>query len=153
MATAFTVAQMDTLAKETNRSVIKSQGSRDMLFIRSRVVDFDALATLTGQALAHSDTYPVLSLNAGELIINAGVDILTAATGAGDIDFGFTAGDVDGLVDGVEANDKSFTVKAARGVLLPLYIDAADTADCLEAAGSASLALCVARFWLMIAKF
>jgi hypothetical protein len=153
MATAFTVAQMNTLAKETNRSVIKSQGSRDMLFIRSRVVDFDALATLTGQALAHSDTYPVLSLNDGELIINAGVDILTAATSASDIDFGFVSGDVDGLVDGVEANDKSFTVKAARGELLPLYIDANDTADITEISGSQTLAACVARCWVMIAKF
>ena len=153
MATAFTVAQMDLLPKENNRSMIKSQGSRDLLWIRERTVDFDDLATLTGVALAHSDTYPVLSLNAGELILNAGVDILTAATAASDIDFGFTAGDVDGLVDGVEANDAGFTVKAARGALLPLYMAAADTADALEISGAQTLAACVARFWVMIAKF
>ena len=153
MATAFTVAQMDLLPKEKNRSMIKSQGSRDLLWIRERTVDFDSLATLTGVALAHSDTYPVLSLNAGELILNAGVDILTAATAASDIDFGFTAGDVDGLVDGVEANDAGFTVKAARGALLPLYMAAADTADALEISGAQTLAACVARFWVMIAKF
>jgi hypothetical protein len=153
MATAFTVAQMDKLAKETTHSTIKSQGSRDMLYIRSRVVDFDSLATLTGQALAHSDTYPVLSIKAGELIINAGVDILTVATAASDIDFGFTGGDVDGLVDGVEANDVDFTVKNARGALLPLYMGSADTADALEISGAQTLAACVARFWLMIAKF
>ena len=153
MATAFTVAQMDLLPKEKNRSMIKSQGSRDLLWIRERTVDFDDLATLTGVALAHSDTYPVLSLNAGELILNAGVDILTAATAASDIDFGFTAGDVDGLVDGVEANDAGFTVKAARGELLPLYMAAADTADALEISGAQTLAACVARFWVMIAKF
>ena len=153
MATAFTVAQMDLLPKEKNRSMIKSQGSRDLLWIRERTVDFDSLATLTGVALAHSDTYPVLSLNAGELILNAGVDILTAATAASDIDFGFTGGDVDGLVDGVEADDAGFTVKAARGALLPLYMAAADTADALEISGAQTLAACVARFWVMIAKF
>lgn len=153
MATAFTVAQMDNLAKENNISCIKSQGSRDVMFIRSRVVNFDSLATLTGVALAHSDTYPVLSANAGELIINAGVDILTAATAASDIDFGFTGGDVDGLVDGVEANSASFTVKAARGALLPLYMHADDTCDALEISGAQTLAACVARFWLLIAKY
>jgi hypothetical protein len=153
MATAFSVAQMNVLAKENNISCIKAQGSRDALFIRSRVVNFDSLATLSGVALAHSDTYPVLTVNAGELIVNAGCDILTAATGAADIDLGFTGGDVDGLVDGIEANDATFTVKAARGVLLPLYIDANDTVDVLESAGSATLAACVARVWVMIAKF
>jgi hypothetical protein len=153
MATAFTVAQMDLLPKENNRSLVKGAGGRDVMFIRERVVDFDSLATLSGVALAHSDTYPVLSLNAGELILNAGVDILTAATAAADIDFGFTGGDVDGLVDGVEANDADFTVKAARGALLPLYMAAADTADALEISGAQTLAGCVARFWVLVAKF
>ena len=153
MATAFTVAQMDLLPKENNISCIKGQGSRDALFIRSRVVDFDALATLSGVALAHSDTYPVLTLNKGELVINAGVDIQKAATAASDIDFGFTGADVDGLVDGVEANDTTFTVKAARGVLLPLYMFAADTADVLESSGAQTLAGCIARCWALIGKF
>ena len=153
MATAFTVAQMDLLPKENNISIIKSQGSRDVMWFRSRVVNFNTLATLSGVALAHSDTYPVLSVNAGELIVNAGVDILTAATAASDIDFGFTGGDVDGLVDGVEANDAGFTVKAARGALLPLYIAANDTCDALEISGAQTLAACVARFWIMVAKF
>ena len=153
MATAFTVAQMDLLPKEKNTSVIKSQGSRDALWIRSRVVNFDTLATLSGVALAHSDTYPVLSANAGELILNSGVDILTVATGAADIDFGFTAGTVDALIDGVEANDTTMTARNATGTLLPLYMYAADTCDGLESSGGATLAGCIARFWILVAKF
>jgi len=153
MATVFTVAQMDKLAKENNISCIKAQGSRDALFIRSRVVNFDSLATLTGVSLAASDSGPVLTANAGELIVNAGVDIQKVATAASDIDFGFTGADVDGLVDGVEANDLTFTVKAARGVLLPLYMPSADTCDFLEASGAQSLAGCIARFWILVAKF
>ena len=152
MATVFTTAQMDNLPKETSHSLIKSQGSRDIMVIRSRVVNFDTLATATGATLATGDSGPVLNIKAGELIINAGVDILTVATAAADIDFGFTDGDVDGLVDGVEADDVDFTVKAARGVLLPLYVGTADTADFVEVGGQ-SLAACVARFWIMVAKF
>jgi len=153
MATAFTVAQMDNINKEQSFSLISGQGGKDRMVIRSRVVDFDSLATLSGVALAHSDTYPVLNVKAGELIINAGVDILTVATAASDIDFGFTGGDVDGLVDGVEANDVDFTAKAARGALLPLYVGTADTCDALESSGAQTLAACVARFWIMVAKF
>ena len=153
MATAFSQAQMNAskLKVLEHGIVAKAGGSKD-LFIRSMFVNFDRIATLTGQALAAGDSFPLLPVYAKELIINASVDIITAATGAADIDLGFTGGDVDGLADGIEADDTEFTVKAARGVLLPLYIVSNDTCDILES-GGASLAGCEVRVWALIGRF
>jgi hypothetical protein len=151
MATAFTKAQVNAskAGREKNYDPTKKPG-RSAIIVRQVRLDFDAIASTSGTALAASDTYQAIDVSAGETILNAWVNIITAATGAADIDLGFTGGDVDGLVDGVEANDTAMTVKAARGVLLPLYMTANDTVDVLEASGGASLAGCVADVGLLI---
>ena len=151
MATAFTKAQVNDskAGREKNYDPTKKPG-RGQLIVRQVRMDFDAIATTSGQALAHSDTYQCIDVSAGELIISAWVTIITAATAASDIDLGFVGGDVDGLVDGVEANDVAMTVKAARGVLLPLYMTEVDTVDITEISGAQTLAGCVADVGLLI---
>ena len=151
MATAFTKAQVNDskAGREKNYDPTKKPG-RGQLIVRTVRMDFDAIATTSGVALAHSDTYQAMDVSKGETILNAWVTILTAATAAADIDLGFTAGDVDGLVDGVEANDVAMTVKAARGVLLPLYMTENDTIDVLEISAAQTLAGCVAEVGVLI---
>ena len=153
MATTFTVAQMAYMPTSMDVPTVRGMGGKKVVFLRSKIVDFDNLATLTSQALAHSDIYPVLQVKAGELILNAGVDILTAATAAATLDMGFTTDGPAGLVSAKAANDTSFTAKTAVGVLLPLYITANDNVDLLEKSGAQTFAALVARVWLLIAKW
>jgi len=148
MATAHTKANA-VAAKciDKNYDPSKKPG-RSPLIVRQVRMDFDAIATAAGSTLAANDTFQCLDVSKGETIIEAGINIITAATGAADFDLGFTGGDVDGLVDGVEANDTAMTVKAARGVLLPLYMTANDTVDIISLTAAASG--CVADVWLLI---
>jgi hypothetical protein len=124
----------------------------DLLFMQTRI-DFDALATATGQALAHSDTYQIFDVRAGDVVVFMGFDIETVATGAADMDIGLTGGDTDGFIDGIEANDASPTVVAAPfGLLSGTRFASADTIDVLEKSGAQTLAGCVCRFWAIIIR-
>ena len=152
MATVFTAAQIDSAcALQQDYGAISNCRKRNIV-MRSRLIKFDEIATVTSQALAQADSYPVLNVFAGELIMNAGINIMKVATGAATIDMGFTGGDVDGLLNTIVANDLSFTAKTGVGVLLPLSIDTTDTVDLLEVSGAATLAGCIIRAWLMIEK-
>jgi len=123
------------------------------LIIRKVKINFDALATATGVALALSDTYQIMDINAGETVVMMGFNVETAATAAADMDIGFTSGDTDGLVDGIEANDATPTVVAAPfGLLSGTYFATADTIDVLEKSGAQTLAACVCTFWALITR-
>jgi hypothetical protein len=153
MAHTFTLAEMAYMPKEVQTSVVRGMGGKDVIFLRSKILDFDNLATLTSQALATGDIYPTLGVKAGELILNAGVDVLTVATAAAQFDLGFTTDSADGLLSVKLANDASFTTKTAVGALLPLYMSANDNVDLLETSAAQSLAGCVARVWILVAKW
>jgi hypothetical protein len=148
MATTFTSAIL-TAAKviPKNFDPTKKPG-RSQLIVRQAHMNFDDIATNTGTALAANDVFQCFNVSAGETVISAGVNILKVATGACDIDLGMT--DVDGFVDGVEANDVTETVKAARGVLLPCYIYSNDTVDIITL--TASGAGCIADIWALILR-
>jgi hypothetical protein len=124
----------------------------DLLFMETRI-DFDALATATGTALALSDTYQIFEVRAGDIVVFSGFDIESVATAAADIDIGLTAVDTDGFIDGIEANDASPTVVAAPfGLLSGTRFAAADTIDALEKSGAQTLAGAVVRFWVIIIR-
>jgi len=152
MATAFTLANMDTSKFDIKNSDPTKKPGRGMLHVRSRVINFDTLATATGTALAHSDTYQVFDLAPGDIIIAAGVNILTAATAAATLDLGFTGGTVDYFVDGLAANDTTLPSQTDGYFNGPAYISAADTLDLKEAGGAQTLAGCVAQVWALIAR-
>jgi len=151
MATAFTKAQVNAskAGREKNYDPTKKPG-RGQLIVRQVRMDFDAIATTSGTALGVSDTYQAIDISEGETIISAWVNIITAATAASDIDLGFTGGDVDALIDGLDANVATKGTKAARGALLPLYMAENDTVDVLESTGAQTLAGCVADVGLLI---
>jgi len=154
MATAYTSAQISGtgpnqagMMAETHKWTDKVGGAE--MLLRKVKIDFDHLATQTGVALAANDTFQVMHVNAGETVVFCGFHIDKVATGAADIDFGLTGGDVDGFIDGIEANDASPTVVAAPfGLLSGTYFSSGDTLD--AKALSASLAGCICTFWALI---
>jgi hypothetical protein len=148
MATAYTMAQVASGRGITKIYDPTRKPGRGTLHVRQVHMDFDNIATATGVALATNDTFQVMGVKKGELIIECGINILKVATGAAVFDLGFTSGDVDGLIDGVAASDVDFTAKAARGVLMPIYMYADDTLDILSL--TASAAGCKADVWALI---
>jgi hypothetical protein len=88
-------------------------------------------ASLT--AFATGDSLAVIQIPAKTLIMAAGIDVTTADGTAGTVDLGFTGGDVDAWVDGVDAN----AVGSAVGLgtltvtVAGCYLAAADTLDLL----------------------
>jgi hypothetical protein len=157
MATAFTRKQISGGGVGEYGAKTRDHRWRNVtgndLILREIRIDFDALATATGTALALSDTYQIMDVMAGDIVVFMGFDIESAATNAADIDIGLTAGDTDGFVDGIEANDTSPTVVAAPfGLLSGTRFAAADTIDALEKSGAQTLAGCKARFWAFIIR-
>lgn len=153
MATSFTAAQMAAggmVVKE--HSANSGTGGKDHILVRSCIVDFDGLATNTGVALATGDVYPLLPVNVGEVIPSAGIDVLKVATGASDLDFGFTGGDTKAIYEAFIANDNgevsTVTAIMAKG---PIYVITTDTLDVVTA--TQTLAGAVLRFWALILRF
>lgn len=153
MATAFTNAQVVAGSGQPQHHKIDTNG-RNIMTIKSQIVNFDGIATASGVALALSDTYQALNIEAGETVITAGVQILKVATGAADIDLGFTGGNEDEFVDGINAD--SVSSASNSGSLLDtvhnIYFAAADTIDILEASAGASLAGCVVKVWALVVR-
>jgi len=147
MATAFTRANLAASKQNVvNHDPTKKPG-RGVLHMRKCRVDFDAIATTTGTALAANDTFQVFDVAPGDVIIAAGGNVITATTGACVIDLGFTGGDVDMLMDGLVANDTSLPA-CTRGILHPVYIATSDTVDALTL--TASGAGGVVEFWMLV---
>jgi hypothetical protein len=153
MATAFTMAN---LAAATNcpkkewkwRS---DKGGATINFVK-QTMNFDNIATAASSAtLAASDTFQTIAVKAGDTVLACGFNVTTAASGACDIDFGVTGVDVDGFIDGIEANDVTPTVVGAPyGLLSGTRFAAADTLDCLALTAAATNA--VIDFWAMILR-
>jgi hypothetical protein len=157
MATVFTRQQISgTGPKQYGAKVQTHRWSSAFgadLYVSKIRIDFDALATATGVALAASDNFPLFDVRAGDTVLFCGFHITTAATGAADLDVGITGeANVAGFIDGIEANDTSPTVVAAPfGLHSGTTFSSADTVDAVEV-GGASLAGCVAEFWMMFVR-
>ena len=146
MATAWTRAQVVAAGGYQKESKM----SKDVV-IRSQIMNFDSIASLASGSLAHSDTFQCLDVKAGETILMAGINVLTAASGAAVADLGFTGGTVDHFIDGLVMNDTSLPSNTTC-LDAPMYIASADTIDLLESGASASLAGCKAIVWALIAR-
>lgn len=144
MATAWTNAQVvagSGIEKEI-------QISKDVV-IRSITVNFDKIASVSGTALAVNDTFPCLNVRAGETILLAGVNVLTATTAAATGDLGFTGGVVDYFVDGIALNDTTFP-SITTSFDGAMYIPSADTIDLISL--SQSPAGGKIKVWALIAR-
>jgi hypothetical protein len=85
-------------------------------------------------ALAATDSLAVLHIPAKTLILAAGIDVTTAETTSSTLDLGYTGGDVDAWVDGLDPT--SITSAVGLGTLMTTavstnYHHTADTLDLL----------------------
>ena len=110
--------------------------------------------TAGATALATGDSLQVLSLPANTLIMAVGATTITAEGAASTFDIGLTGGDVDGFIDGGNANAAGTT--QSNGALLISantghYLAAADTIDMLIGVSGAVTDLAKIKVWAVIA--
>ena len=95
------------------------------------VVDFATALSDKGSALAANDIIPCISVPAGTLILNAGIQVDTvASSGTTTLDLG-TGTDVDCFVDGFDSDDGTAAGTFAQNAAAyqPILATAADTID------------------------
>ena len=110
--------------------------------------------TAGATALSAGDSLQVLSIPANTLVMAVGATTVTAEGAASTFDLGLTGGDVDGFVDGGDANSAGTT--NSNGALLISannghYFSAADTIDMLIGVSGAVTDSAVIKVWAVIA--
>ena len=122
------------------------------------VLDFATITadrvTAGATALAAGDSIEVISLPANTLIMAVGATTQTAEGAASTFDIGLTGGDVDGFIDGGNANAAGTT--QSTGALLngdnqTHYLAAADTLDMLIGVSGAVTDTAKIKVWVVIA--
>ena len=111
-------------------------------------------ATAGATALAAGDSIQVLSIPANTLVMAVGATTITAEGAASTFDIGLTGGDVDGFVDGGNANAAGTT--SSNGALLngdnqSHYFAAADTIDMLIGVSGAVTDAAKIKVWALVA--
>ena len=126
MATAYTLQQIsDSQGPATEIKISKD------LVLRKRVLNFDGIATQTAVALAADDTFQAFQIRAGELVLSAGIAVLTATTGAATGSLGFTTDAATHFATTQALNDTTFPSDTRTSDTPPIYISAVDTLDLL----------------------
>lgn len=119
------------------------------------VVDFAAAATSKGSALAASDVIEALSVPANTCILNAGLEVITAAGGESSdttYDLGITGVDADVFVDGFDGDAATAGTYAQNAAAFqPVVIGAtADTVDLLIATATTAPTSGTVRVWAVL---
>ena len=149
MATAFTVAQIASAgSRVVNHDPTKKPG-RGTLFFRSVRLDFDAIGSAVG-AVAVNDTYQLFDVAVGDIILMAGINVITACTAAMTADIGFTGSIVDHFIDGFACNAVTMAPAVTTCLDSPVYISAADTLDLKAVAQSPAGG--VIEVWALIGR-
>ena len=112
-----------------------------------------ARATAGATALAAGDSLEVLSIPADTLVMAVGATTITAEGAASTFDIGLTGGDVDGFVDGGDANSTGTT--NSNGALLISannghYFESADTIDMLIGVSGAVTDTAKIKVWALV---
>jgi len=111
-------------------------------------------ATAGATALAAGDSIQVLSIPANTLVMAVRATTMTAEGAAETLDIGLTGGDVDGFVDGGDANAAGTT--NSNGALLIAnnnghYFATADTIDMLIGVSGAVTDAAKIKVWALVA--
>ena len=115
----------------TNRPGRYNPGIRTPYLVENTI---DISAVNGDAGAAQNDVLRVIDLPAETLVMEAGIEVLTALTSSVTMDLGITGGDVDIYTDGdTNATGYSTLTATARHVAA-----SADTLDVLEASGTAS---------------
>jgi hypothetical protein len=102
-------------------------------YLVENTIDIAAINSAAGTA--DGDVVQCLDIPAETLIMQAGVEVLTALSGSVTIDLGITGGDVDNFVDG-DTNATGYSVLTAT---VNQVIASADTLDALLAGAASSV--------------
>ncbi len=101
-------------------------------YLVENTIDISAINDAAGTA--DGDVVQCLDVPAETLIMQAGVEVLTALSGSATIDLGITGGDVDNFVDG-DTNATGYSVLTATANIVNA---SADTLDALIAGAASS---------------
>jgi len=150
-------AYTDTHGFDKGSAAHPAKGTNRVGYIEV-VLDFaeitSARVTAGATALAAGDSIEVISLPANTLIMAVGATTQTAEGAASTFDIGLTGGDVDGFVDGGDANTAGTT--SSNGALLDgdnqsHYLAAADTIDMLIGVSGAVTDAAKIKVWAVVA--
>ena len=145
---------MATVTTLAGGAVSRNALSRQFYTVEKEI-DFAAAATAKGSALAAADVIEAISVPAGTMILNAGMQVVTAAVGESSdlrLDLGVTGVDADVFVDGFDyaaAAVDAWTQNAAA--YQPVVIGAsADTIDILIQAATTAPTAGKVRVWAVL---
>jgi allophanate hydrolase subunit 2 len=106
-------------------------------YLVEKYVDFAAVTTAKGSAIAQGDVIEVIDLPAGCYVMGAGFEVISAMTGTSTdatLDLGVTGGNVDAYVDGFDLDGASagaFSAIPAASNGEQTLVTTADTLDLL----------------------
>lgn len=125
-----------------------------MPYFKEVLIDFAAAATAKGSALAAADVIEAISVPANTLILNAGLEVITAAGGESNdntLDLGVTGVDADVFVDGFDLDAAAAGAYAQNAAAFqPVVIGSADTIDLLIATATTAPTSGVVRVWAVL---
>ena len=123
-------------------------------YLVDAVVDFAVAATEKGSALAAADVIEALSVPANTCILNAGLEVITAAGGESSdttYDLGVTGIDADVFVDGFDGDAAAAGAYAQNAAAFqPVVIGTADTIDLLIATATTAPTSGKVRVWAVL---
>jgi hypothetical protein len=104
-------------------------------YLIQNTLDIAAQIVINGADYAALDTETMLNVPKGTVILSAGIEVITSASGTtATVDLGFTGGVVDKYVDGLDiigASDGDFGSSPAAEAAQIMVATAADTIDLL----------------------
>lgn len=131
-----------------------SNPNRGFYYVQN-LIDFADAATEKGSALAAADVIEAIAVPAGTMIINAGIEVITAAGGESSdnaLDLGVTGIDADVFADGFDLDAAAAGAYSQNpAAFQPIVIGAtADTIDVLIQAATTAPTSGVIRVWAIL---
>jgi hypothetical protein len=126
----------------------------NMPYFVEKTIDFAAAATAKGSALAAADVIEVIDVPAGTMVLNAGLQVITVATGESNdttVDLGITTTEPDIFVDGFDLDAAAAGAYAQNAAAYqPLIVGTADTIDLLIATATTAPTGGTVRVWAVL---
>ncbi len=145
---------MATITTLTPRARGVSNPNRGFYYVQN-FIDWADAATAKGSALAAADVIEAISVPVGTMIVNAGIEVTSLATGESSdvaLDLGVTGVDADVFVDGFDLDAAAAGAYAQNpAAYQPVVIGAtADTIDVLIQAATTAPTGGVIRVWAVL---
>ena len=126
----------------------------NMPYFVEKTIDFAVAATAKGSALAAADVIEVIDVPAGTMVLNAGLQVVTVATGESSdttVDLGITTTEPDNFVDGFDLDAAAAGAYAQNAAAFqPLIVGTADTIDLLIATATTAPTGGKVRVWAVL---